>query len=107
MEYIDRMRFNHWLPGFLSAILPGMRVNATVLFGRAYFRQSRTEISDRLYLHEKEHIKQTKRDGMIYFKLRYITEFIVNLFRHRSFIDAYMNISYEKEAREAERIKSR
>jgi len=95
------MEYNHWLPKLMSKLIPG-RVNGTVLFGTAYFYYPKEEVSGRLYRHEKAHLRQQERDGMLYFKLRYITEFLLNLLKYRSFFTAYYNISYEVEARAAE-----
>lgn len=50
-----------------------------------------------VYRHELIHIIQQRRDGF-WFWIRYVAEYIFNLFRYFNFYKAYLNISYEKEA---------
>ena len=96
------MKFNHWLPKLLSK-LPGMRINAIVLFYTAYFYQPEEKVSERLLRHEKEHIRQQEEEGFFWFLIKYISEFLINYVRYFSFREAYLKISYEVEARRAER----
>lgn len=95
------MKYDHWLPKLLS-VIPGMRINAIVLFCTAYFYQPENEVSQRLVRHEKEHIRQQKEEGFLWFLIGYISEFLINLIKYRNFKEAYLNISYEIEARSAE-----
>ena len=99
----NNLHFNHWLPKVLS-LLPGIRIAGIVLFYRAYFYQPKEQVSQRLLKHEKEHIKQQKEEGFLLFLIKYIYEFIVNFMRYWSFWKAYKNISYEIEARKAEKV---
>ena len=98
----NNLHFNHWLPKSLSK-LPGMRINAIVLFYTAYFYQPEEEVSERLLRHEKEHIRQQEEEGFLWFLINYISEFLINYVRYFSFQKAYRNIIYEIEARKAER----
>jgi len=44
------------------------------------------------------HVEQVKRDGFFVFYLRYVFEWVVNLFRYFNFDEAYRMVSYEREA---------
>jgi hypothetical protein len=59
-----------------------------------------------LYLirHEKEHIRQQRRYSPILFLILYCTEYLINRAKGMDHFQAYWNISFEKKAREAERI---
>ena len=88
------MRYNHWLPKLLN-------VNAIVLFQNIYYAMPEEQVSDRLRRHEEKHVEQQKEEGSLIFKIKYVYEFLINYIRYRKFWEAYMNISYEVEAREA------
>jgi hypothetical protein len=53
--------------------------------------------------HEDCHKAQFARDGWSRFLRRYVWEWIAGVFRYHNFTDAYLQISYELEAQEAER----
>ena len=62
--------------------------------------------SQRLIRHEIEHIRQQKEDGIFKFLIIYFKEyFYLRLIKRKSHIRAYLSISYEKEARKAEKKK--
>lgn len=48
--------------------------------------------------HEKIHIKQQLELLWLLFFAWYVIEFIIRLIKHRNWNDAYLNISFEKEA---------
>ncbi len=60
--------------------------------------------------HERMHVKQYMRlsplgimpIGILFYSALYSIEFAVNLIKYRNFYKAYINISFEIEAREAE-----
>jgi hypothetical protein len=56
--------------------------------------------SDRLRLHENEHVKQWKEDPFL-FHFKYVLQFIVNFTVCGNWMEAYRAISYEVEARRA------
>jgi hypothetical protein len=60
---------------------------------------STTERPD-LYLHELVHVEQYRIHGMAKFLLRYLREYVVNLWRLRSHRQSYLAIPFEREARE-------
>ena len=57
----------------------------------------------RLLNHEKIHLRQQEELLVIVFYLWYVIEYLIRFARHRNHYDAYMNISFEKEARNFER----
>lgn len=65
-----------------------------------YFRGQPTQ---RLLRHESKHLEQMQKDGAIKFYVKYIYEYIRGLISYRDMRLAYMAISYEREARRAER----
>jgi len=58
--------------------------------------------SDRLLRHEKMHVKQMEKDGIIRYHIKWFYEFIAGLFSGKSIKESYLDISYEIEARAAE-----
>ena len=89
-------KYNHWLPKLL-------KVNGIVLFKTIYYRQKSIYVSDRLRWHEEKHVEQQEKEGSLIFKVKYVYEFVVNYIRYRKFWQAYRNISFEIEARQAEK----
>lgn len=59
-----------------------------------------TTLSDNgtLINHEQIHLKQQVELLVLPFYVLYVIEFLVNLMRYRTWITAYQNISFEKEA---------
>ncbi|MCM2302925.1 MAG: hypothetical protein NDI80_09910 [Flavobacteriaceae bacterium] len=63
------------------------------------FIKNKEEITDKTLInHEKIHLKQQIELLIIFFFISYFLEFIWNYFRFKSFMMAYRNISFEKEA---------
>jgi hypothetical protein len=63
------------------------------------FIKNKEEITDKTLInHEKIHLKQQIELLIIFFFISYFLEFIWNYFRLKSFMMAYRNISFEKEA---------
>lgn len=65
-----------------------------------YFRGN---ITKRLLRHESKHLDQMHQDGAIKFYCKYLFEYVKGLIQYRDTRLAYMAISYEREARKAER----
>lgn len=91
------MKFNHWL----LKILPHHYAAITLPWG-VYFRHTEDETPNRVIIHELCHIQQIKRDGALKFYSVYIYEYLKNLIKFKNHYEAYINISYEKEAYNAE-----
>lgn len=97
------MKFEHWLPNLLTNLLPNQKINAIVLFKVVYFREERLKTSEKLIRHEKTHIKQQNNEGLLFY-FKYVTEYFTNLIKYKNHYKSYRNISYEIEARAAEKI---
>lgn len=93
MRIFSNSRLIQWfLPSWVEAI--------TFPWG-IHFRKNPTQ---RLMRHETKHFEQIQKDGILTFYSRYIWEYIQNLFKYKDMRLAYMAISYEREARRAERM---
>jgi hypothetical protein len=57
-----------------------------------------------LIRHEKEHIRQQRKYSPVLFLIIYCTEYLIYRAKGMDHFQAYWNISFEKQAREAERI---
>ena len=66
--------------------------------GAIHFRDKVDEVDGCLFMHELVHLKQMHEQGAIRFYLQYLYEYLMGLWKYRSHEQAYMNISFEKEA---------
>lgn len=96
------IKYRHWLPKLLTKLIPGMTVNAIVIFGNIYFLKRKSMVSKKLFRHELVHVEQQEREGVLFY-IRYICEYLKNLIKYKNHTRAYLNISYEIEARKAEK----
>ena len=96
------MKYNHWIPKMLTKIIPKIRINAIVLFGTIYFAESEDQVDERLYQHELKHVEQQNNEGILFY-FRYFYEYLKNRLKGMSHGKAYLLISYEIEARKAEK----
>ena len=77
-------------------------IDAIMLYPFVLTRFSKDRVPESLLNHESKHLEQAKRAYILGFYIRYLYEYIkgrLSGLRHRQ---AYLNISYEKEARKAE-----
>ena len=83
--------YNDFLPfkGFIGINLFG------IVFVRKEFKNA---LPVDFFSHEECHTKQMKRDGYIYFYVKYLYEYIRGLIAYKDSRKAYYDISYEKEA---------
>lgn len=83
--------YNSLIPfkGFVGINLFG------ILFARKEFKG---HLPVDFFIHEEFHTQQMKRDGYVYFYLRYLYEYLLGLFKYKDSKQAYHNVSYEKEA---------
>jgi len=91
-------KYKHWLPRLLG--VAGVTIGKNI-----YYRYHKELVPERLRRHEKEHVKQYQQNGIIKFLFCYFFEYIKNLIKYRSHKKAYLNISYEIEARKAEKMR--
>lgn len=107
--------FGHSLPPVGAGIRPVIaffalrrRASGITLGTRVYIRRhlfGRTgDLPLVLVTHEVAHVVQFLRDGTVPFLLRYLGEYLAGRLRGMGDRDAYLNISYEREARRVERF---
>ena len=53
--------------------------------------------------HEEKHVAQYLKHGFVAFLFRYVLEYVLYRLRGMNHREAYLNISFEKEARDAEK----
>lgn len=82
----------------IARILLPKKFKAIVLFGHVYFKDKKENVSKKLIYHEARHILQMKKIGMFKFYFLYLVEFVVGLFKYKSFFESYKNVSFEKDA---------
>lgn len=82
----------------LAKIILPKKFSAITLFCCSYFKQKEGEVSIRLYMHEQIHVKQQIRLGYWRFLICYLYEWIRGIFGGKTFMEAYFDISFEKEA---------
>lgn len=80
--------------------LPILRNYAAITLGNTFY--CREGLSERLFKHESEHVRQKTKEGTFIFYTKYVAKFIFNICRMFNWKEAYRAISYEVEAREAE-----
>ena len=90
-----KKHFESKIPSLLDAV-------AVTFSSHVFFKGSEEDVSDSLIRHEREHVKQYKRDGIIGFLSRYFYEYLRGRLSGMDHSEAYHNISYEKEARKVE-----
>lgn len=88
--------YNHWFPEKLSA-------SAVTIGYTIYYSMPKEFVPYRVYLHEMEHIRQIRELGVAVFYFRYLVEYLLGRLRGENHWQAYKNISFEIEARRAER----
>src|SRR5258708_1046835 len=107
---IVRMRFPWWLGPFV------MRGVAAITLGRRIYLpdESRPDSPghralgaghlETLPWHELTHVRQMREAGLLRFGWRYLREFVRNRRSGMSSAEAYRNISFEREAFDAEKV---
>lgn len=78
-------------------IIPFHGFRAINLFGVLFVRGN-ARIDDITLNHENIHTQQGKELFWVVFYILYIGEWLVNFIRFKNFKEAYLNISFEKEA---------
>lgn len=86
-------KFNHWLPVILKT--HGVTIGRTIF----YINSNPPQV---LRKHELKHVDQYEKRGIVKFLFLYIAEYCVGRFRGLNHQQAYLNISFEIEARKAE-----
>ena len=81
-----------------NKILPIKGFAAINLFGILFARKESKPLSIYTMNHEIIHTKQMKETLYVFFYVWYLIEWIIKLFKYKSFNTAYYNISFEREA---------
>jgi hypothetical protein len=84
--------YGNFIPNLFSLFF---KVDGVTLFPFIFVRRG---VSETLIRHEQVHLIQQIKYLIVFFYIRYILEYIINLFRFRNTQQAYLNISFEKEA---------
>jgi hypothetical protein len=90
-----KMIYSSWIPELLG-------VFAITLSNRIYFREAQKDVSTSLVRHELTHVNQIMKEGTVGFYGQYIYEYFKGRFSGLGHHKAYLNISYEIEARDNE-----
>ena len=89
--------YNHFLPRL-------MKVTAVTLGHHVFYAIDSKMITHRLRTHEMVHVEQYNKLGFFVFLYRYLKEYILLRRTGYDHYHAYLNISFEKEAREKETL---
>lgn len=71
---------------------------AIMLYPFILFSQSKTNTNNRTITHEVCHFEQARINGPLFFYLNYLWQFLVGLFKTRSWDKAYYLVGWEVEA---------
>jgi len=88
------VHYAHWIFKLLPA-----RFGALTTPWAIYVRDSKKNAFKPLIAHELVHVTQMQKLGALKFYCLYLAEFLVNLIKLKSWLEAYRAISFEKEAR--------
>jgi len=84
--------YNHFLPKLLN-------VSGITLGKHVYYRMDSQYISERLRRHEMVHVEQYKKFGFYRFLYLYVKEYFKYRLKGLNHYQAYIEISFEKDAR--------
>lgn len=84
-------------------LLKRFKIYAITIGSIIIYSLPKNVVPERLRRHEQKHVEQYKRDGFIKFLYRYIKEYIKYRLDGFNHYEAYYYISYEVEARRAEK----
>ena len=73
-------------------------IEAVTIFNHVFLRHEEHRTHRFILNHERIHVCQMKRDGYVFFYLKYFLEYIKNRFKGMGHWRAYRQISYEVEA---------
>lgn len=93
---VYRQVYAHWLPKYLGA-------SAVTLGYTIYYDSASCLVPHWLRRHEKMHINQVYELGIIRFYTQYLMEYLSGRLRGKGHWEAYNDISFEIQARAAEK----
>lgn len=77
---------------------PPKDFGAINIFGLIIVRKDYGKLTNAEKLHEKIHTRQMLETLIVFFYLSYFIEWLIRLIQYRNRMNAYYNISYEREA---------
>ena len=98
MVKTDTLIINEGMKILYSKHFPPGNFGAINLFGIIIARKDYGRLTDAEINHECIHTRQMVEMLVIFFYISYFIEWIVRLIQYRNMFDAYVNISYEREA---------
>ena len=81
-----------------TKLLSAGKADAITIFPFIFLRYKTLKTDRRLINHERIHIRQALELLIIIFYAWYIIEFMIRFIQHKNFHQAYINISFEREA---------
>jgi hypothetical protein len=108
-DFEDELRFARLHAGRLARFITSLAGSHAIVFGRRIFLapsahgalESDADSAADLLAHELTHVRQYRRYGMAAFLGRYLGEYFGRRFAGLSHRDAYLAISFERDARSA------
>lgn len=97
-----RVGFPWWLRAFLMRGVVGITLGRRIWLDHAYLERAAAE-AERLLAHELAHVRQVGRMGLVLFLFAYVREYFGLRADGFEIDEAYRRISFEVEAREAEK----
>lgn len=91
------MNFNPHYKSWIFKFFPSY-IDAITLPWGIYFREEKEQVDPVVMNHERIHVEQINRIGVIKFYFQYLCEYLFNLAKYRNSEEAYKNISFEIEA---------
>lgn len=88
--------YSHWFPPMIGA-------SAVTLGNIILYADPKENVPEWMYRHEMKHIEQIERLGLFGFYFQYFKEYLQGRREGLGHWDAYERISFEVEARKAER----
>ncbi len=92
---IDRMII---VSKFWTNLLSFGKANAITIFPIIFLKYGSFKDNRALIRHERIHLRQALELGIVLFYLWYLCEFVIRFVRLRDFDQAYLSISFEREA---------
>jgi hypothetical protein len=99
---ILRIGFPFWLRAVLMRGVVGITIGRRIWLDPVYLERAAGK-AERLLAHELAHVRQVARMGLVPFLFAYVREYFGHRADGHEIDEAYRRISFEVEAREAER----
>lgn len=81
-----------------------IQASAVTIGNRIYYSFDELEVPRNIRIHERKHVEQYNKDGVLGFLLKYSFYYLLGRYRGLNHWQSYYDIPYEVEAFEAERL---